>query len=227
MINVERHLVPHNETHFDNDDNKLTLHDALKNSYADKKTQKQDMKKYGYYRDNQLSNENQQVYYKPDEKKLLVSVTGTHNLKDVGTDAYLAVGKLKDTNRYKEAKDTLDKAKKRYGVDATIVGHSLGGSVGQYIGGSNDKVISLDKGATIGTPTRNNENAYRSAGDAVSLLNANATNTKTLGKGNLLSNHKYAIGGSLFGLPGTIIGAGLDALNSHNVSNIKNEKIFV
>jgi len=104
----------------------LSLHDALKNSYADKRTQKQEMKKYGYYWDKQLSNNNEQVYYKPDEKKLLYTVSGTHNLSDVGTDLYLAAGHLKDTNRFKEASDIYNKAKLKYAPsNSTVVGHSL------------------------------------------------------------------------------------------------------
>ena len=41
-----------------------------------------------------------------------MSVAGTHNLRDIGTDFMLGIGKLKNTSRYKEAKLTIDKAKK-------------------------------------------------------------------------------------------------------------------
>jgi hypothetical protein len=58
---------------------------------------------------------------------------------DVGTDMYLAMGKLKDTSRYKEAGKTLDNAKHKYGVDsATVTGHSLGGAIAQYMNSKND-----------------------------------------------------------------------------------------
>ena len=67
----------------------LTLHDALKTSYKDKDNQKLDMSKYGYTRDEDLSNHNHQVYHHSGENKLLFSVTGSHNKHDVGTDAYL------------------------------------------------------------------------------------------------------------------------------------------
>jgi hypothetical protein len=208
----------------------LTLYDTLKNSYADKKTQKKQMKQYGYYRDKQLSNENQQVYYKPDERKVLLSVTGTHNLADWGTDAYgVAAGNLKDTNRYKEADSALNKAKAKYGVDkATIAGHSLGGSISQYIASPKDQVYTLDKGATIGQGTRSNENAYRSAGDAVSALNAGSTRMKTIpNQQGFLGQHKYALLGSLAGPYGTLAGAAYDAYTAHDVDNIKNEKIYI
>ena len=149
--------------------NRLNLHSVLRNSYDTRDKQKGAFKNQGYVYDSELSNDNQQVYFNPTDKKLMLSVAGTHNLRDVGTDLYLVAGKLKDTNRYKESKSTLEKPKKRYDVDnATISDHSLVGAVAQYIAGPKDKAYTLDKGATIGQKTRSNENAYRTAGDSVS-----------------------------------------------------------
>jgi hypothetical protein len=186
----------------------LNLHDVLKNSYADQKSQSQFGKDKGYVYDKDLSSHNQQVYYHPQQKKLVVSITGTHNAGDALTDARLMAGGLKNTQRYKDAKNILNKAKSKYGVDsATIAGHSLGGSISSAVGSSKDKILSLDKGQTIGNTTRSNEQAFRSAGDIVSL--AGAKNIKTIGKGNVLTG----------GVKG--------ALSSHNVSNIKNAGIFI
>jgi hypothetical protein len=186
----------------------LNLHDVLKNSYASPSQQASFGADKGYVFDKDLSNHNQQVYYHPQDKKLVVSVAGTHNASDVLTDARLMAGGLKNTDRFKQAQSTLQNAKNKYGVDsATIAGHSLGGSVASYIGGSKDKVYTLDKGQTIGNTNNVNEKAYRSAGDVVSLLGANKI--KTIGKGNVLT--------------GGITGA----LSSHNVSNIKNSGIII
>jgi hypothetical protein len=189
----------------------VKLYDALKSSYGDKKSQQQ-LKNAGYNYDSMLSNHNQQVWYNPNTKKMLFNVAGTHNLKDWGTDLYLAFGKLKDTNRYKEAKNILNEAKRKYGndIETKISGHSLGGAVSQYIAGKNDKVYTLDKGATIGQKTRSNENAYRTSGDIVSALNANSTRMNTL------NNYNKSTGF----IP-------MDILKAHNVENIKNEEIFV
>jgi hypothetical protein len=63
---------------------------------------------------------------------------------------------------------------------------------------------------TIGQKTRSNTTHYRNAGDLVSLFGANAKHTVNL------KNPNFQTG---------IIP--LDALNSHNVDNIKNNKIFV
>lgn len=185
----------------------LSLYDTLKNSYS--KDHKQNMN--GYQLDKSLSNHNQQVYYNPQHKKLVVSVAGTHNLRDWGTDFYLGLGKLKDTNRYKEAKLVYDKAKAKYNpLQSSAVGHSLGGTIANYIASGNDKAYGLDAGYTIGQTARNNSKQYRSSGDVVSALGANQPNMHTLRSPNLRT------------------GVGLvDALRSHNVDNIRNENIII
>ena len=125
-------------------------------------------------------------------------------LKDIITDVYLGAGKLQNTSRYKQAHNTIIDAKKKYNVNsATLAGHSLGGSIVSYAGSKGDKIYTLDKGATIGTKTRSREKAYRSSGDVVTSLSANATNMKTLGKYNI------------------------NPLSAHNVSNIKHDKIYI
>ena len=181
----------------------ILLHKVLKNSYHPKP----DAFK-GYTFDNELSNHNQQVYYNPNEKdnkKLLYSVTGTHNLKDWGTSLYGALGMIKKTNRYKEAKDTLTKAKQKYNTNnATISGHSLGGQISGYIGNKDDKVLTLDKAASPFQKMRSNENSYRSKGDIVSLLNANSKRTKTIG------DKQY-----------------INPLKAHDVDNIKDSNIYI
>ena len=165
----------------------------------------------GYKLDKELSNHNQQVYYNPEHKKLVVSVAGTHNLRDWGTDLYLGLGKIKDTNRYKEAKNIYDKAKNKYNpLQASAVGHSLGSTISNYIASSNDKAIGLDGGYTIGQSSRNNSKQYRSNGDIVSALGASNSNMQTLKSPNIRT------------------GIGLiDALRSHNVSNIQNQGIKI
>lgn len=208
----------------------LNLHTVLKNSYTDPKLAKKSMRESGYYLDKKLSNGNQQTYYNPTEKKLLLSVAGTHNLSDWGTDAYLAMGKLKDTNRYKEADETLKKAKLKYApTSTTVAGHSLGGAIASNIASKagGDKAVTLDAGYTIGQKTRSNTSAFRTSGDAVSALGANAKRMTTINRP-IADAHKYAIaGGSRFGLLGAGIGAIADAFTAHDVDNIKNKKIYV
>jgi hypothetical protein len=120
---------------------------------------------------------------------------------------------LKDTNRYKSADETLKKAKVKYGVnEASIYGHSLGGAISGYISGKSDKVHTLDKGATVGQKVRNNEKAYRTAFDPVSILNANSKNMTTLPN----KNKKFTSG--IIPLDAVVNG-----LHAHNVDSIKNQ----
>ena len=186
------------------------MYDAVQSSYGNKKS-KQSIESKGFKFDKSLSNGNQQVYYNPTNKQMLFNVAGTHNLSDWGTDMYLALGKLKDTNRYKEAKNTLAKAKQKYNpTNTAVTGHSLGGTISQYVANKNDKVFTLDKGATIGQKIRKNENAFRTSGDAVSLLNSNSKRMTTLSNPNMRTSI----------LP-------LDILNSHSSENIKKSGINI
>jgi hypothetical protein len=169
------------------------------------------MKKYGYIRDKKLSNHNEQIYYNPSDREMLMTVAGSHNLSDWGTDVYLAAGKIKSTNRYKEADNILKKAKQKYHPKETIIsGHSMGATISGYIASKEDRVITLDKGATIGQKVRNNETHYRTSGDIISLLNANSKHTKTLKNENIQTGI----------LP-------IDTYNAHNVNNIKGKPIFI
>jgi hypothetical protein len=191
----------------------IKLDKALKIGYMSKEKQEKKMGRRGYIRDNELSSGDHQAYYNPQTKKLLFNVTGTHDVADVVTDAYLAAGGLKNTTRYKEADKMLKAAKNKYNVSsASVYGHSLGASIAGLISSKNDKVTTLDKGATIGSRIRSNENAYRSSGDVVSLLNSGSTRMKTLKNknSNLLAN----------GLVG-------QTFKAHDIDNIKDDNIFV
>lgn len=154
----------------------------LKLGYKTEKKQGKVMNKYGYKIDNELSNENQQVYYNPDKKKLLYNVTGTHNLADKITDVKLAFGGLKNTERYKSAENTLQKAKDKYKENKVVItGHSLGGSIGNYIKKPDDELFALNSGVTLGQTTKGgNAKNYRVQGDVISGLGANQKNMTTL-----------------------------------------------
>ena len=191
----------------------VNLYDVINAGYSNNNKRANAFKNQGYVYDSDLSNINNAVWFNPSDKKLLMSVKGTNmtSLRDIGTDLFLAGGHLKDTNRYKESKTILDKAKQRYKPSETTFGsHSLGGSISQYIASKNDKVYTLDKGATIGQKTRRNETAYRTEGDYVSLLNANSKRMKTL-------KNPYIQTGNVL----------IDGYNAHDTKNIKDANIFI
>jgi len=204
----------------------LNLYSVLKNSYSTRDKQKKKFANQGYVYDGDLSTNEHQVYFNPKDKKLLYTVKGTNpfSLKDIGTDIYLAAGHLKDTDRFKQEKETLEKARKRYNPsNTTVSGHSLGMTLSQYIAGKNDKVIGLDGGATIGQKMRSNTTAYRSSGDVVSGLNANSKHMTTLKRPSGIGMYRTI--GLLAGGPiGGLIGNALDA---HDINNIKKSNIMV
>jgi predicted alpha/beta-fold hydrolase len=181
----------------------VDLYNAL-NSYTDEG--RGALAKEGYTYDYDLSNHNQQVFYNPELKKMIYNVRGTHNLDDVKTDVALALGRLQDTNRYKEARTTLQKAKEKYAPAEThITGTSLGGTIAQYIPDKTDKVYTYNKGVAIGAKTRSNEKAYRTSGDLVSLMGWGQKHMITLPNRNYLRN----------------------VLTNHFTSNIKNKGIKI
>jgi len=244
----------------------LTLYDSLRVGYIPNENDKaKEMSRFGYVIDKKLSNENQQVYFNPESKKLLYNVTGSQSLGDwVNADAKLALGGtigggikaigkplergiesllpaswkqkfergyenvlggFKDTDRYKQADETLKLAKAKYQpADTSITGHSLGGRIIQDIAKKGDKVFALDPGQTIGQKVKSSANVYRSAGDVVSLASANSPNVRTLANPNVRKIIPALISGNpnAIGLAGVI-----DAYHAHNIENIKGQKIFV
>lgn len=195
---------------------KVNLHSVLKAGYGDKKKQEAFALEHGYIRD-PTSNDNQQIYFHAPSKSLLVNVTGTHNIKDVGTDLALVAGKLQDTQRFKQAKQAIANAKEKYGVEtATLTGHSLGGGILQQGAGSkNDKVIALDSAMTIGQKVNPKQTIYRSSGDIVSIAGAGSKNVKTI-------QGKQKLGSGL-----GIVGKVRNTLEAHKIDNIKDKNIFI
>jgi hypothetical protein len=191
----------------------MNLSDVLKTTYKNQEEQQKYFSGNNYIRDNQLSNANQQAYFNKDENKLLINVTGSHQLSDFFVDENLLFGNLKNTNRYKEADKLLKLAKEKYKPSkTTITGHSLGASIGALIGSKEDKILTLDKGSTFGTRTRANENSYRTTGDLVSLLGSGSKRVKTLKN----PNQNYFKNGLL----GQIYQA-------HDINNIKNSGLYI
>lgn len=185
------------------------LYDALKSSYGKQKSIRE-LGKQGYILDNQLSNHNQKIFYNKKENKVLNSVAGTHNLADAVTDVWLAVGGLKSTNRYKEAKSTLEKAKTKYKPKETaIVGHSLGSAIAQGIASPNDKVTTFNGAVIPFQKSQTNQTNYRTRGDVVSALGIGQKHTKTLNSST------------------PIVGKVNNFLINHEVKKIKHEKIFI
>ena len=165
----------------------MPLHKALKLSYLDdNKKKKKLLKKYGFRLDEDLSSHNQTVAYNPNNQRMLYSVAGTHNMDDGKTDLQLAFGNLKRSKRYKEAVNTLDRAKNKYknSKENIITGESLGGTITSYLPyDDKTRAFAVNSGYTIGQPTRTRQGRltnYRIKGDLISGLSAGHENQNTL-----------------------------------------------
>jgi len=182
----------------------MSLHTALKNTYANKENQSNFGKDCGYDYDQDLSNDNQQVYFNKDKKHLMFSVTGTHNASDIGTDLKMMVSKdgVKNTDRYREARDTLNKAKNKYNPSSTTgIGHSLGGTIISNLDGIDTKTTMNKAHTNPFTKTPGNETHIRTYGDAVSFLSRGNKHTHNVLGGNITDPKSW--------------------LKAHNTDNIK------
>lgn len=185
---------------------RISLYRAIKASYDPN----DGLNEFGYHLDHILSDNNNKVYYNQFQRKLLFSVKGTDpfNPNDLYTDAKLAFGLVKSTHRYKSAHEILRAAKAKYGITATVIGHSLGGNLSQNITSKEDRSYTYNSGYTYGQRTKGND--YRTWGDIVSLLGSSNKTVQTL------ENHNQSTGWWLY-----------DALAAHGVENIREERIYV
>ena len=164
----------------------ISLYKALKAGYTrDLEKQQKALKRYGFIVDKELTNAREHVVaYNPNRKKLLYISQGTDptSIKDIATDLALGVGQLKSTARYKEEKEALDKARAKYQVgdeNLVVAGHSLGGSIANYITPSGAKAYTYNPAYTPAQKVRENVTNIRMAGDIFSRLAPEET-TKTL-----------------------------------------------
>ena len=184
----------------------VRAYDAMKNSYASQSDQAKFGADQGYIYDDALSNSDTQVYYNPESGKMLYSVTGTHNVSDIGTDFQLMRGKLNDTKRFKQAEDTFNLAKQKYQPKETVAyGTSLGGAIASNLDA--DRIVSLNKANAIGAKTGKREVAIRTHGDIVSVFGANAKHMNTIGNGDLYDPMTW--------------------LSSHGSHNLKGKDFFI
>jgi len=184
----------------------VRAYDAMKNSYASQSDQAKFGADQGYVYDSALSNDNQQVYWNPESGKMLYSVTGTHNVSDIGTDFKLMTGGLKQTKRYKEAEDTFNLAKQKYNPKESVAyGTSLGGGIASNLDA--DRIVTLNKANAPGAKTGKREVAIRTHGDVVSIFGANQKHMNTISGGNLYDPMTW--------------------LNSHGSHNLKGKDLYI
>jgi hypothetical protein len=196
--------------------NSVPLYDILKNGYGnDKKKQAEFAQKYSYVLDQELSNNNHQIYYNKNEKKLIHNINGTQNkevkksLYDWGNNLLIGLGHGKYTPRYSEEYQTHKKARDKY-KDITsdnIIGHSQAGwHTSELLNHFHDaKGITFNRATPILGNINNNKNEtkIKTKWDPISLRDINFS--KTL---QVPADNKYLV-------------------DAHNIENLKDEKINV
>ena len=158
----------------------VDLHQAFKNTYAKEEDQEKFGADQGYIYDKDLSaSSNIGVYYNPEKDHLLFGVAGTRSVNDIGVDAYLMAGKLKNTNRFKEAEETFGTAKKKYpSARTTAYGTSLGGAIASKLNA--DEIVTLNRAYELGGKSRSNEINLRTHGDIVSIFGSGGKHNTTI-----------------------------------------------
>lgn len=189
---------------------RLTLHKALKIGYLrNEAKQSKRLKAFGYRLDPELSTKEFTTAVNTRNGKVLFISNGTNptNVRDLYTDVFgIGLGRLKSTDRYKEAESAYLKAKQKYkDAPVTFVGHSLGGAIGTEMVKPEDRAIVYNAANSPFTKKKENVYSYRTAGDPFSAFDLQA---KTLD--NAVS-----------------ITARLNPIQPHNLSNIADKPIFV
>lgn len=117
------------------------------------------------------------VYHRPTEDAphhRLIASRGSVNRDDARTDAHLALGRLRKTNRFKREHHHLLKLREKIPeASFTFTGHSLGGTLAQHHARdfNGTRTVTFNPGATVfGESKDRNGRVYSTHGDAVSAL---------------------------------------------------------
>jgi Lipase (class 3) len=200
----------------------IPLQDLIGLGYTDQDKQQNSLLERGFVKDAELSNAKRQVFYNPKTQQLVENINGTQDWSDVLTDWNLAIGNLENTDRYKDEKNSIEKAKKKYKPkEVAITGSSLGGALATHISEKSDKVSTLNMPTLPFESVKANTTHYRVPGDLVSIANANATHTKTIPK--TVKSPWWYVPQS----KGNLITFGLEALGSHSSANLKDSGIII
>lgn len=131
----------------------VQFHTSHVKSFLDKsyETKKSSRPPTGYKKDTNLSGKRVQVYSNNEGKSVVVH-RGTAGFKDIITDMKFSLNKkaFKSSDRYQHSKRIQEEAHKKYGKhNTTTMGHSLGGALAENVGRKSDKVITVNKAASL------------------------------------------------------------------------------
>jgi hypothetical protein len=130
-----------------------------------------------HYLVGQHGDERRATYFNPKTRKWVLSLRGTNpkSIKDLGADAFLALGGLKATRRYKKDDKFVKSFVDKYGKDnVSLVGHSLAARLASDLGKKHElTAYTFNEGRGLGDLFKSDNNPnihrYRTKGDIVSL----------------------------------------------------------
>jgi hypothetical protein len=154
---------------------KEKIQKILEASYLNQNEAKDKLQDLGYRYDPELSSNDNKVFIDKNGNPNIV-FRGTHKyrVKDLVSDAALALGLQKYNNRFKEAQHVTKLVEDKYHKPVDLYGHSLGGRLAEYV--NNDKVgniVTLNKGTgifDIGKSIPKNQLDIRTTKDPFSAL---------------------------------------------------------
>jgi len=120
--------------------------------------------------DPDLSTYTTKVYTNPDTHQTVVAHRGTKGTWDWGNNLAYAMGLYDYTDRFKQGKDTQNKAESKYGKEnISTIGHSQGAVLSRKLGQDTKEIINVNP-AWVGEAPSSNEYNIRSSFDPVSAL---------------------------------------------------------
>ena len=206
----------------------VDLHGLLSSGYKNNKSAQDDFaKKNNLRRDDELSNNKHQFYTSQDGKTLYHNINGTQNsslhdaLRDWKNNVMIGIGRGKNTERYKEEKGALERAKAKHKPEqTTITGHSQAKFHADNIASKGDRVVTYNGVGTLG---RNNGGThYRTASDPISVLGIGKKHTVNI-------NQKPS--GISFARPSllhsSLLSVGKSLVDSHSLNHLEGKNISV
>jgi hypothetical protein len=179
---------------------KLFTKELLSIGYLKNKNEEEKrLEKLGMVKDHALSQKKDKVYVDKNGKAHVVyKGTDPTDIRDLATDAALAIGLGRFTPRFRNAKRLAKKVKDKYGSEKTAAyGHSLGGSLATESGIR--ERVTYNKGVGIGgigKQMRRGQTDYRNDGDAVSVLSKFSKYKNKSGGDGGTYNERVTVGGT-------------------------------
>ena len=151
-------------------ENMAELKAGLDASYKPNEEASAILENLGYSLDFQLSGQRAKVFTDSSGKPY-IAFRGTANKQDMVTDAkaYMGLGVGENSKRVAHTKQVVKQVREKYGVEPTVIGHSLGGYLAEQ-SGTNGEVYTYNKLATGRSKGNASQTDVRTSNDVASAI---------------------------------------------------------